>query len=460
MKNNILKATKSNYVSTRNACKVCTPLGASLAFMGVDRAIPVLHGSQGCATYIRRYMISHFKEPVDIASSSFTEDTAVFGGEKNLFTALTNVTEQYEPEVIGLATTCLSETIGDDVKMFLNRYRSYMREESMPHIVPVSTASYRGTHIDGFHSTVLALTEYFAKKSDSDVTGINLFSGMLSPADLRVLKEVVSSFKLDFTLLPDYSERLDGGGWEKYEKIPKGGTTVEQMTLSGSRKASIEFGRILAGQDMTAGKFLAKSMGIELHSLGLPVGIKETDKFFEVLEDITGEVRSEKYIKERMRLVDAYADGHKYVFEKRVLLYGEEDFVVSMASFLGEIGMVPVIIASGGESGRLEKTINEVYPFCERYGIEVFEGFDFADMDDLLDGRDDIDMILGNSKGYKTAKRYDVPIVRIGFPIHDRFGGQRIKHVSYEGTQILFDRIVNTMIDVKQSSNDVGYTYI
>jgi nitrogenase molybdenum-iron protein NifN len=50
--------------------------------------------------------------------------------------------------------------------------------------------------------------------------------------------------------------------------------------------------------------------------------------------------------------------------------------------------------------------------------------------------------------------------MRIGFPVHDRFGGQRILHIGYRGTQMLFDRIVNIMIEQKQNSNDVGYFYI
>ena len=59
--------------------------------------MPLLHGSQGCATYIRRYMISHFREPLDIASSNFSEETAIFGGRENLRTALENVVRQYCP---------------------------------------------------------------------------------------------------------------------------------------------------------------------------------------------------------------------------------------------------------------------------------------------------------------------------------------------------------------------------
>jgi nitrogenase molybdenum-iron protein NifN len=70
------------FTSTRNACKVCTPLGGSIVFKGIEGCVPLIHGSQGCATYIRRYLISHYKEPVDIASTNFTEETAIFGGEK------------------------------------------------------------------------------------------------------------------------------------------------------------------------------------------------------------------------------------------------------------------------------------------------------------------------------------------------------------------------------------------
>ena len=99
---------------------MCTPLGAALVFHGIEGTIPLLHGSQGCSTYMRRYLISHFKEPVDIASSNFSEETAVFGGGANLKLAVENVARQYSPEMIGIATTCLSETIGDDVSMILN----------------------------------------------------------------------------------------------------------------------------------------------------------------------------------------------------------------------------------------------------------------------------------------------------------------------------------------------------
>src|SRR5512142_3066575 len=105
-----MKTKSEPYVSTTNACKLCKPLGACLAFRGIEGAVPFLHGSQGCATYMRRYIISHFREPMDIASSSLGEKHAIYGGGPNLKLGLRNVIARYRPEVIGLATTCLTET--------------------------------------------------------------------------------------------------------------------------------------------------------------------------------------------------------------------------------------------------------------------------------------------------------------------------------------------------------------
>ncbi|HWR03383.1 MAG TPA: nitrogenase component 1, partial [Humidesulfovibrio sp.] len=137
-----------SHVSTTNACKLCTPLGATLAFKGVEGAIPFLHGSQGCATYMRRYIISHFREPMDIASSSLGEKNAIYGGGPNLKKGLLNAMQKYGAKVIGVATTCLTETIGDDVPRLLHEFRAEFGDLPLAEVVHVSTPSYSGTHMD------------------------------------------------------------------------------------------------------------------------------------------------------------------------------------------------------------------------------------------------------------------------------------------------------------------------
>jgi nitrogenase molybdenum-iron protein NifN len=39
-------------------------------------------------------------------------------------------------------------------------------------------------------------------------------------------------------------------------------------------------------------------------------------------------------------------------------------------------------------------------------------------------------------------------------------GGPRILHLGYHGAQRLFDLVVNTLLEVKQDSNAIGYSYL
>lgn len=449
---------KTAKTATQNACKLCNPLGACLAFKGIEKCVPFLHGSQGCATYIRRYLISHFKEPVDIASSNFNEDTAVFGGSHNLKLGLQNVTQQYKPDIIGIATTCLSETIGDDVDMILREYAGASgADELAPLMIHASTPSYQGSHIDGFHEAMRATVEKIAEGGPKQNL-LNLFPNMVSPADLRYMKEIMKDFNIPYVMLPDYSETLDGGPWGEYHRIPKGGTPLDAIGKTGKAAGSIEFTSTLAVEKSPAGYLNAK-FGVPRYRLCLPVGIKQSDGFFTLLEKLSENPMPEKYADERRRLIDAYADGHKYVFGKKAIVYGEEDLVITMTVFLREIGIIPVLCASGGKSGFLKKRLAELVPDLDELGAKIRDGVDFVDIEaeaKILKP----DLLIGNSKGFTLSRKNHIPMIRIGFPIHDRFGGQRQHHLGYRGTQELFDRIVNTIIEHRQNSSPIGYTYM
>ncbi len=418
--------------------------------------MPFLHGAQGCSTYIRRYLISHFNEPIDVASSSFSESSTVFGGGDNLKEGLRNVTRKYHPRLIGVATTCLAETIGDDVQLLLQQYRQGEELENPPLLVHVSTPSYTGTHVDGFHLAVLALVKELAH-SGSRQQHVNLLPGMVSPADLRYLKEVVADFDLPMVMLPDYSETLDAPLAQECEGIPEGGTPISAIRSMGEAKATLEFGRTHITTN-TAGKYLQEEFGIGWHPLGMPIGLRETDHLFQTLEKISGKSTPHKYQQERGRLLDAMVDGHKNLSGVKAVVYGEEDFVIGLVSFLTEIGIDPVVCASGGESGHFAAGLHTVAR--ERVAnSQIVEGADFDAIEDMA-RETGAELVIGHSKGYTLAKRLGIPLIRLGFPIHDRLGGQRILHLGYRGALALYDLIVNTVIARKQDKSSVGYSYM
>lgn len=455
-------------IATRNACKLCAPLGASIAFKGIRGCVPIIHGGQGCATYIRRYLISHYKEPVDIASSNFSEESTIFGGGANCHAAIDNVISQYHPEVIAMATTCLSETIGDDVKFYIQTYKDLAGDKKLPHFVAASTPSYQGSHIDGFHEAVTATVKSMAEAGETG-DHINIFPGFVSTEDLRQIKYILEDFGIGYILLPDYSETLDNPIWDAYKRIPDGGTPIESVKKCGSARASIELGTILNKgslvgrvknntQATSVGDYLFNTFGVENHRMPLPVGVSLCDKFFDTISEIVGKEIPEKYKNERGRLIDSYVDGHKYVFGKRAVVYGEEDFVVAISSFLNEIGIEVALAASGGESGQLAAEIRKYCPE-NTHSIVAKNSFDYEIIHEWC-AENKPDILIGNSKAYYIARDLNIPIVRCGFPIHDRIGGQRIKHIGYTGTQELFDLIVNTLIGFKQDKSEVGYKYM
>lgn len=93
-----------------------------------------------------RFQITrHFREPVNIASSSLSEATVVYGGEKNLLKAIRTVEENYKPEVIAVISGCLSETIGDDINRIVRIYKA----DGDSWIIPVSTPGFKGSHVMG-----------------------------------------------------------------------------------------------------------------------------------------------------------------------------------------------------------------------------------------------------------------------------------------------------------------------
>jgi nitrogenase molybdenum-iron protein NifN len=173
---------------------------------------------------------------------------------------------------------------------------------------------------------------------------------------------------------------------------------------------------------------------------------------------LSGRPIPQKHVQERGRLVDSYVDAHKYVFGRRAVVYGEEDLVVGLTAFLAEIGVQPVLCASGGESGRLEAAVKTVAGEAAE-GTIIREGMDFTTMNEVARGLA-ADFLLGSSKGYRVARELDIPLIRVGFPIHDRIGGQRILHFGYRGAQQLFYAVTNTLLARAQERSPVGYSYL
>ncbi len=430
-----------------NPCKMCMPMGTVSAFSGISGCMSILHGSQGCATYIRRHMATHYNEPIDIASSSLTEEGTVFGGEKNLLIGLDNLIKLYNPQVIGISTTCLAETIGEDVPRILEKYKE-SHPESTVKLINVASAGYEASQYEGFfkalHALVAQLTEVSEEKGDF----INVITPQISPADTRWLKETLEEMGIHYVLLPDVSDNLDGVSVAEYQKLKTGGTTWQEIAKMSQAKCTIELSDYVKDHQ-SAGKYLETVHGVPLKRLPLPCGIEHMDLFYDTLVELGG-VLPEKLIKARGRYLDACVDAHKHLARARVAIYGEPDYVSSMVKLCCETGAVPVAVSTGTVCENFVESLRPMIEeatdlqFIHKYSLK-----DDCDFDEIQAdcGTYAVNILLGSSDGRRIAEKLALPLVRNAFPIHDHVGGQRIRSLGFDGSLYVLEQIANAMID-------------
>ena len=434
---------------TVNPCKMCMPMGSVSAFYGIRKCMTILHGSQGCSTYIRRHMATHYNEPVDIASSSLTEEGTVFGGEHNLIKGMENMLELYNPEVIGVATTCLAETIGEDIPRIINLFY-----ETHPHakvkIIPVASAGYSGTQYEGFFRALRAIVENVEMCPEKN-NKVNIITGMISPADTRYLKSLLKELNIDYILLPDISDNLDGEHTQQYLRLPEGGTSLEEISLMAGAKLTIEISSFIK-DEYSPGLYLYETYGVKYVRCNMPVGLRDTDNFIEVLERAGGR-KTDVIKKERGRYLDAMIDSHKYNGEGRAVIFGEPDFVYSVTRLCSENGVMPVLAATGarcsGFNNLLGKEIKKVADFLFIDNYKIMDNTDFDNIEKYaLELNSNV--MLGSSDGRRIEEKHHIPLIRCAFPVHDHVGGQRNRMWGYEGSLMLLDRITNTLLGQKE----------
>lgn len=438
------KEIKERKALTVNPAKTCQPVGAMYAALGVHGCLPHSHGSQGCCSYHRSALTRHYKEPVMAATSSFTEGSSVFGGQANLLQAIDNIFTIYEPEIIAVHSTCLSETIGDDLGQIVAKAKDDGKIPEGKHVVQAATPSYVGSHVTGYANMLEAFVKYFAFNTNEKIRQVNMLSGWVEPSDMRELKRIAGLMSLKTVLLPDTSDVLDTPMTGKYTMYPKGGTTVEEITSMGDSMATVAMGDFATRK---AAIMLDNKCKVPFKMVDIPIGLKATDRFIQALA-LAGKVSVPEVInEERGRLVDVITDMHQYFYGKRVALYGDPDNLLPLIEFLVDIDMKPVYVVSGTPGKAFSKQALDI--LAEKVPEAKVKNGPQADMYLLHQWikQEPVDLIMGNTYGKYISRDEGIPFVRTGFPIVDRIGHSYFPTVGYTGGIRILERILGALMD-------------
>ncbi|MGO9388493.1 MAG: nitrogenase component 1 [Methanobacterium sp.] len=434
-----------------NPLKTCQPLGAMYAVTGIRRGVPLVHGSQGCSTFVRYSLSRHFREPSEIAVTSLHEDAAVFGGRRNLVEGLQNVAIRLKPDLIGVITTCSSEIIGDDIVGFIRTAKDELKqkigeeETEKIKIVPISTPSFVETHLKGYDNAIKALADHVAEPSEPNEK-INIIPGMTNPGDVREIKHILAFMDVDGIILTDISDPFDSPlrpSTTQYKPYyPKGGTTVEEIVDSANSLGTISLTKYAGSGALS----LEKKYNVPAELGPIPIGVQNTDQFLRNLKKLTGNDVTDEILDERGLLIDSMADlASRYLHGRTVAIYGDPEITSGIARFVGELGMEPKLVLTGSDNKEFVKDIEKV---AKETGAEIdtMVGQDLRAMEVYLKDNP-VDLMIGNSDARLMAKEYGIPLVRVGFPVYDRVGYHRRPIVGYNGGIHLIDLITNTVLE-------------
>ena len=439
MLNYTTKETYDRSALRINPAKTCQPVGAMYAALGVHECMPHSHGSQGCCSFHRMMLTRHFKDPAMASTSSFTEGASVFGGGSNLKASAKNIFDIYDPKIIAVHTTCLSETIGDDLNAFI-------QDIEVPEgkfMVHCNTPSYYGSHVTGFSNMVAGFIKYLSKSSGKKNGKVVLMPGFVNPGDMREMKRIAGAMGVDYTMLPDTSGVMDSPMTGKFEMYPKGGTTVEEIISLGDSDFTIAFGKFASDVPAEA---LTKKCNVPNKLLDLPIGIGRTDEYIMELQKYTKGSVPYALEEERGQLVDILIDIHPYTYNKKVAIFGDPDTVLSIAEFTLEMGMIPKYMVTGTPGEAFEKAAREL---LVKFGVEGCKAKAAGDLFELHQWMKEerVDLLIGGTHGKHIARAEDVPFVRAGFPIIDRYIHSYLPLVGYKGGMRLAELITNALMD-------------
>ncbi len=427
-----------------NPSKACQPLGALLCASGFEGTMPFIHGSQGCVAYFRSHLSRHFKEPCAAVSTSMTEDAAVFGGLNNMLEGFENAYQIYRPKMFAVSTTCMAEVIGDD----LNAYIKQAKQKGLiPEDLPVPfahTPSFVGSHITGYDNMLKGILSTLVSGKKGELNGkINIILGFDTyTGNYHEIKRLLNLMNVNYTILADIGNVFDFPNTGEYKLYP-GGTPLEDVVDSINALATISFQKYSTQKtmDYIQNEWNQKTVIVN------PIGIRNTDIFFDEISRITGKQIPQEIEDERGRAVDAMIDSHPYIHGKRFALVGDPDLLLGLISFLMELGGMPVhILCTNGD----KKFEEEAYTLLKEnsFGMEgkVYIDKDMWHLRSLL-FTEPVDFLIGNSYAKFLWRDTGTPLIRIGFPLFDRHHLHRYPIIGYQGAINLLSLIVNTILD-------------
>ncbi len=211
---------------SQRACVFC---GARVVINPIADALHLIHGPIGCSAYtwdIRGSLSSGPELHRLSFSTDLREQDVIFGGEKKLYAALTELIAKHRPKGAFVYATCIVGVIGDDLKAVCSRVAA---ETGIP-VIPVQSEGFKGNKNAGYKAACEAL---FKLIGAPERAGCSQQAG--AAAETRAAGDITLPFSIN--ILGDFN--LAGELWIIRDYLDRMGIRIVANISGDSRMEQI-----------------------------------------------------------------------------------------------------------------------------------------------------------------------------------------------------------------------------
>lgn len=307
----------------------CQQINSMAALMSLEDSVFIAHSPQGCvgctSLAVDQYRVGQAHRGVKnirnprIIVSNLDQNNIIFGGEAKLKEAVEDAVQRYSPKLIFIFASCASGIIGDDIDAIAKD----LQEENEALIIPIHCEGFKSKICaSGFDAAFISINKYILRQKQLPKQEglVNLFAPVsISYADQCEMERMLAQLGLEANYIPFYSSL------EKIRKIP-------------SAQVSTSICKVFADEFMQT---LEEDYGIPYSHTVMPIGVRNTDKWFRGIAAAAGKERAAEEIIERehKRILPLVEDIKKRLSGKRVFICGGTGRSFAAAALIDDFGM-------------------------------------------------------------------------------------------------------------------------
>ncbi|MBO7453665.1 MAG: nitrogen fixation protein NifE [Clostridiales bacterium] len=308
----------------------CQQINSMAALMSLEDSVFISHSPQGCVgcaiMAIDMYRVGQIHRGIRnvknprLIVTNIDQKSVVFGGEAKLREAVTKAVDRYNPKLAFVFTSCASGIIGDDIDAICENLQSEFPDTLL---VPIHCEGFKSKICaSGFDAAFISINKYILKnqKVEKEDGLINLFAPTtVSYADQKEMERMLSLLGAKVNYIPFFSSL------EKIRKIP-------------AAKASTSICKVFADEFM---KTLEEDYDIPYSHTVMPIGIRNTDKWYRGIAKVIGKEKEVEEIiaREHERIEPLVKKIRDRLQGKRVFICGGTGRSFAAAALIDDFGM-------------------------------------------------------------------------------------------------------------------------